>query len=89
MTDKEKTITISQIRGGKQATLDDLVVIEEPLEIRLVAGPADNRKGRGLSITMRTPGHDFELAAGFLVSEGIVQSRDQIHSTEYLSLIHI
>jgi FdhD protein len=43
---------------------EDLLAVEEPLEIRV--------GGSSLSITMRTPGHDFELAAGFLISEGVV-----------------
>jgi FdhD protein len=49
--------------GRIERTPDDLVV-EEPLEIRL--------RGRGISVTMRTPGHDEELAAGFLLTEGVV-----------------
>jgi FdhD protein len=48
----------------------DLLPVEEPLEIRL--------GGRTVSITMRTPGHDTELAAGFLFTEGIIRAADQI-----------
>src|SRR5881409_3935067 len=48
----------------------DEVAVEEPLEIRVDGTP--------LTVTMRTPGHDVELAAGFLLTEGIVRSRDQI-----------
>jgi FdhD protein len=51
----------------------DAVAIEEPMEIRLVYGAVNDRKTRSLSITMRTPGNDFELAVGFLVSEAIVR----------------
>ena len=87
MTDKEKTIRITQVRGDFVTSVDDSVVVEEPLEIRLVAGPIEKRKGRGLSITMRTPGHDFELAIGFLVSEGIVQTAAQIQSTEFCGTV--
>lgn len=54
---------------------EDLLAVEEPLEIRVA--------GRPLSITMRTPGHDFELAAGFLLSEGIVSAADQLRSIRY------
>lgn len=50
----------------------DTLAVEEPLEIR-VAGAA-------LAITMRTPGHDVELAAGFLVSEGVISRREQFRS---------
>lgn len=45
---------------------------EEPLEIRLQYGPPQNRVSRSLSITMRTPGDDYDLAVGFLLSEGII-----------------
>ena len=51
----------------------DLLAVEEPLQIRLALTDADGaRSERALSVTMRTPGHDFELAAGFLLTEGIV-----------------
>src|SRR5260221_9929432 len=55
--------------GSLEYQRDDLT-IEEPLEIRIVR--------KTLATTMRTPGHDEELAAGFLVSEGIIRARDKI-----------
>ena len=57
-------------RGG--AEVSDFVAVEAPLEIRV--------GGRPLVITMRTPGHDDELAVGFLYAEGVVTSGDQIVS---------
>ena len=57
----------------------DRVAVEEPLEIRLLAG----KERRSLVLTIRTPGHDFELAAGFLFNEGIVRSRDEIVGISY------
>lgn len=62
--------------------IDDAVAVESPLEIRVVFSDGHNRKDRSLSITMRTPGDDESLAAGFLLSEGIVQSVDQIAGFE-------
>ena len=55
---------------GSLEYLRDELTIEEPLEIRI--------GGKTLATTMRTPGHDYELAAGFLLSEAIVQDRGQI-----------
>src|SRR3954449_8396490 len=55
--------------------VDDRVAVEEPLEIRV--------GGRSLAVTMRTPGHDVELAAGFLVSEGVVVSADDVAAARY------
>ena len=63
-------------------TLKDVVTVESPLEIRIVFKDGDKRKDRSLSITMRTPGDDESLAAGFLLSEGIITSADQIASFE-------
>ena len=54
---------------------DDALAVEEPLEIRL---GSRNQPHRSISITMRTPGDDASLAVGFLFTEGIIQSRDQI-----------
>ena len=64
--------------GQHRDVVDDLAT-EEPLEIRLSAAG----KTQSVAITMRTPGHDFELAAGFLFSEGIVKRRDEIAGISY------
>jgi FdhD protein len=68
---------IVRVTLGKIATLQDAVAVEEPVEIQLVYGPANDRKIKSISITMRTPGNDQELAAGFLMTEGVV--RDAAH----------
>ncbi|MBV8489667.1 MAG: formate dehydrogenase accessory sulfurtransferase FdhD, partial [Candidatus Eremiobacteraeota bacterium] len=65
--------------GSAAVATTDSVVTEEPLEIRLVAA----RRPRTIAITMRTPGHDFELAAGFLYGEGVVNAREEIATITY------
>lgn len=64
--------------GALRSRRDELAV-EEPLEFRVRAGEAQ----RSLAITMRTPGHDFELAAGFLLSEGLIAGRQDIARIAY------
>lgn len=67
----------------KRTEAPDLLAIEEPLEIRIGFGAMSERQQKNLSVTMRTPGHDFELAVGFLFTEGIIQHFDQIESVKY------
>jgi FdhD protein len=72
-------VDIQRWRGdGLQPTEADAVAMEEPLEIRV--------RGRGIAVTMRTPGHDKELVAGFLRTEGLIERRSNVieiaHCTE-------
>lgn len=62
---------------------DDLVATEEPLEIRLGFGSPHDRQQQNLSVTMRTPGNDFELALGFLFTEGIIKSAGDVLQIKY------
>ncbi|GAB3316242.1 formate dehydrogenase accessory sulfurtransferase FdhD [Larkinella ripae] len=61
----------------------DLLAVEEPLEIRLGFGPADDRQQRSVAVTMRTPGHDEELALGFLFTENILSHPAQVVSVRH------
>ncbi len=77
---KSKTDTeIVVIHGGRAERRTDQLATEEPVEIRLLAGEAR----RTVAVTMRTPGKDFELAAGFLFGEGIVPSPEVIQTISY------
>ncbi|WP_314412248.1 formate dehydrogenase accessory sulfurtransferase FdhD [Streptomyces sp. DSM 40484] len=72
VTERRKVI---RIRDGVVSARPDTLVAEEPLEIRL--------NGKPLAITMRTPGDDFALAAGFLVSEGVLGAADELQNIVY------
>jgi FdhD protein len=72
VTERRKVI---RIRDGHVSTRPDTLVAEEPLEIRL--------NGKPLAITMRTPGDDFALAAGFLVSEGVLGAAADLQNIVY------
>ncbi|GAA3582720.1 formate dehydrogenase accessory sulfurtransferase FdhD [Streptomyces osmaniensis] len=66
---------VLRIRDGTTSTRPDTLVAEEPLEIRL--------NGKPLAVTMRTPGDDFALAAGFLVSEGVLVRAEEVANIVY------
>jgi FdhD protein len=70
---------ILTVEVGRATPHRDELATEEPLEIRLLAGG----ERRTVAVTMRTPGADFELAAGFLFAEGVLPDRDAIHRITY------
>jgi FdhD protein len=72
------SMRIKRINDDRSEDADDQLVVEEPLEIHLQYGKADNRVQKSISVTMRTPGNDMELAAGFLFTEGIIRSSEEI-----------
>ena len=78
-----KSVNIKKVSDSGVESKPDLLAIEEPLEIRIGFGSLNDRQQKSLSVTMRTPGHDFELASGFLFTEGIIQNFDQIESIKY------
>jgi FdhD protein len=73
------TLRVVAFSGGKRRPRQDIVTTEEPLEIRVAAGG----RTHPVAVTMRTPGQDFDLAAGFLLSEGIVRERRAIERIAY------
>jgi len=84
LKNEEFEIIVYRFAANKLVNTEtDTLAVEEPLEIRL--GLMENGKSnhKAVSITMRTPGDDFELAAGFLFTEGILQSKNQIADIKY------
>ena len=74
-TDAIKTFPVMRLRDGHLAGLDDTLVVEEPLEIRI--------GGERFTVTMRTPGDDFALTRGLLLTEGVIDSEADIGQVRY------
>ena len=68
--------SITRVYRTGQMERTEAVTVEEPMEIQLEYGPAKARTSRPISVTMRTPGHDAELALGFLHTEGVLDNVD-------------
>ncbi len=79
-----RTVTVTRRRGGEATRARDALAVEEPLEIRLAWwGPDGARRVEPLAVTMRTPGDDFDLVAGFLHGEGVVTETGQLAEMTY------
>jgi len=72
-------VPVKRADTSRHADDSDWLVIEEPLEIRI----NDGEQSHSVSVTMRTPGADFDLTAGFLLTEGIIRNAADIHSMGY------
>lgn len=70
--------SVKRLKRGEVERIVDTVAAEEPLELRIRYWFKDTQLSQSLAVTMRTPGHDRELAAGFLLSEGIIRDRSDI-----------
>ena len=78
MTGRSRAVELERNRADLRETRTDRVAVEEPLEIRLGFDEGGQRHTRSVSITMRTPGDDEDLALGFLFGESIVRTRDDV-----------
>ena len=74
-----KDIRVKKISNASVSEEDDLIAVEEPLEIQIAYQSDGKRVKKSISVTMRTPGNDEELATGFLFTEGILHDRSQIY----------
>ena len=82
MAGSSTAVDVSRVSDGLQQVRADSVAVEEPLEIRLAYSTPEGRATRSVSITMRTPGDDAALAAGFLFTESMIQSAADIAAIE-------
>lgn len=80
--ERTATVEVTRVTPDSSTRSDDIVAIEEPLEIRVAWGDEEQRE-KNISVTMRTPGDDYDLAAGFLYTEGLIRSSDEIESIRH------
>jgi len=78
-----KTVRVTRYRDGAATRKRDALAVEEPMEIRLSWMVNGTRRAEPLAVTMRTPGNDFELAAGFLHGEGVVSTASDLVELTY------
>ncbi len=78
-----QSFEIHKVHGGMMTQSRDVLAVEEPLEIQVACFEQGFSTVRSLSVTMRTPSHDTELAIGFLFTEGIIKSLSDIHDIHY------
>lgn len=84
MNPRSLAVTVDKVSSSSaNSAASDWVAVEEPLEIRLGYQAPAGYTATSLSITMRTPGHDAELALGFLYTESIIRSPDDVRNAEH------
>ena len=78
MSGSSLAIDISKVSGAQKESRQDNVAVEEPLEIQLSSPTTEGCAAKSISITMRTPGDDVELALGFMLTEGIIDRAQDV-----------
>jgi FdhD protein len=82
---KVENVKIKRIINGISKETTDLVAVEEPIEILLTYSTASGRIQKNIAVIMRTPGNDTELTAGFLFTEGIIQSKAALAEIKHVA----
>ncbi|MDH4108310.1 MAG: formate dehydrogenase accessory sulfurtransferase FdhD [Gammaproteobacteria bacterium] len=82
MTGSSLAIDIDRVQDERRQPQSDLVAVEEPLEIQLCSATATGAAARSIAVTMRTPGHDVDLALGFLFTERVIRRAADVVSAE-------
>ena len=83
MSGVSTAVEISRVRGAQKNQIDDDVAVEEPLELQLCSQTATDSAAKSISITMRTPGDDIDLALGFLAGEAIITHADAVLAADH------
>ena len=87
ITKRHKSIQIKKFDDTKVTSALDQVAIEEPMEIQICSNTESLSAAKSISITMRTPGHDQDLAIGFLFSESIIENSDDIAAIDEIGKV--
>jgi FdhD protein len=82
MNTSEATFPVTKVAADHVEERHDLLAVEEPLEIRITYGAPEHREQKNISVTMRTPGADEQLALGFLFTEGIITSIQDVENVD-------
>jgi len=82
LKDSVKSIIIKKVSANRIIETEDQLAVEEPLEIQVKYMLDGKQIKKSISVTMRTPGNDEELAVGFLFTEGIISKQDQVESAQ-------
>ncbi len=83
MPDKTTSVEVTRVPAPVEERRDDEVAIEEPLEIRAAWHSSGEPREKNISVTMRTPGDDFDLAVGFLFTESLIDGGGDIESVRH------
>ena len=85
MSDVVRCAPVLEVGRADIHVREDELAVEEPMEVRVLRREGDDWVAHSVAITMRTPGHDFELAVGFLFTEGVIRSRRDIRDISHCS----
>lgn len=81
-----KSLPVKKVNGRISSPISDRLSVEEPLEIRVGYGSSGQRCQKNISVTMRTPGNDLDLAIGFLFTEGIIFSYNDVKDAYHINM---
>src|SRR5688572_2877788 len=82
-TTSTASFEVTRVAAVDRHVFDDLVAVEEPLELSVAWTLDGEPREKNISVTMRTPGDDFDLAVGFLFTEGLIRSAEDVASVRH------
>ena len=77
------SFAVTRVGAAARETFDDVVAVEEPLELIVAWNAGGDPREKNISVTMRTPGEDFDLVVGFLFAEGLIRGVEDVESVRH------